>query len=377
MTTDLTAVTKLEKRVQSRAEGTSKLFYIGHNEDYDGLVQCLLGKFYSPPDTGSEYGDDHNERGQMLDIREEVEAVLRGRQSNESEGHAEEEAINDFALVQRVLLRNYNLLGSDMRWICRVFDVALGLLASDIDESISQCMEGGVSPATVACIPKLSPSHVAQALVVMSASLDDIAGGVGRPGIPTQRDLELIRWGQLLGDPKHYSCLLGTHPRLISLLDLSGPQVAVLLAARRIGARDDARANAEDEIEEIRRRGPGTRGGAVTALSLTYQRIEDEYRMSFVASGSYTISSDRYPPHVLHRSCVDLMELDIIRLKKDICCGGALQYVHNDAISFGTNMANLPLHVNLDWELEFMGPLKAGLLQCSTALREWGMKMNS
>ena len=217
---------------------------------------------------------------------------------------------------------------------------------------------------------------MAQALVTMSASLDDVSGTLGCPGILTQSSMELIRWGQLLEDPKHYSCLLGTHPRLAALLDLSGPQLAILLAARRIAARDDTQATAEDEVDEIRRK--GSAGGTTTTIlvSLTYQRIQDEYTTSFVASNRYTISSDRYPPHVLYRSCTDLMELDIIRLKREQCRGGALQYGHNDALSAGTNIANLPLHVNLDWELEFMGALKAGLLQCSTALREWGMKMN-
>jgi hypothetical protein len=70
------------------------------------------------------------------------------------------------------------------------------------------------------------------------------------------------------------------------------------------------------------------------------------------------------------------MELDIIRLRKEQCGGGALQYGQNDTLTTGTDITHLPLHVNLDWELEFMGALKAGLLQCSTALREWGQKMN-
>ena len=222
--------------------------------------------------------------------------------------------------------------------------------------------------------------------MTMNASMDDISSTtVGRTGLPTQSTLEKIRWGKLLGDSTHYSCLVGTHPRLVALLDLSGPEVAVLLAARRIEARDDTCANAgEDEVESRRRRGMtssgGKPGGTVTTtstlLSLTYQRIEDEYMTSFVASGRYTISSDRYPKHVLFRSCMNLMEMDIIRLKKDICGGGALQYRHQDTLSLGArNMTTLPLHVNLDYDLELMSVLKAGLLQCSTALREWGMKM--
>ena len=404
LTTDLTAVTKLEKRVQSRAEGTSKVIYLGHNKTFDDLGKCLLGKFYTPPQKitpdesnnfEEEEEDVYDEQSAMIDVREEVNVILSGGKSSSSDrvvSHQEEEndggEINDCALVQRVLKRNYSLIGSDMRWVCRVFDVALSLLVSDIDERIYQCMDDdkemddGIEDDTI--IPSLSPSHVARALVTMNASMDDVSATIGRPGIPTQGALELIRWGKLLGDPKHYSCLIGTHPRLVALLDLSGPQVAVLLAARRIEARDDTRANSgEDEIEMRRRRGSTGGSGTATAtttsstsLPLTYQRIEDEYITSFVASGRYTISSDRYPKHALYRSCMDLMEMDIIRLKKDICGGGALQYGHNDILSSGTNMAGLPLFVNLDYELEFMPAVKANLLHCSTALREWGMKMN-
>lgn len=394
LTTDLRAVTKLEKRVQSRAEGTSKIIYFGHNKDFDELAKCLLGKFYTPPEERSsgesnndmvdiDEEDEYSEQMAMVDIREEVKVILTGGKSNSNRLMSEEEEengeINDFALVQRVLERNYSLIGSDMRWICRVFDVALGLLVSDIDERIHECMESNDDNCgDDENIPTLSASHVAKALITMNASMDDVSSTIGRPGIPSQSTLELISWGKLLGDSKHYSCLVGTHPRLVALLDLSGPQVAALLAARRIEARDDARANAgEDEIESRRRRGLATNDKtASTSLPLTYKRIEDEYTTSFVASGRYTISSDRYPKHVLYQSFMDLMEMDIIRLKKEICGGGALQYGHNDALFSGSNMSGLPLYVNLDYDLELMPILKAGMLQCSTALREWGLKMN-
>jgi len=367
MTTDLTAVTKLEKRVQSRTEGTSKLIYFGHDKDYDDLVKCVIGKFYTPPASCDSEADEYNEQHAMLEIREDVESILRG--GGKLDGNLEnsgdnDDEINDFTLVQRVFQRNYNLRGSDMRWVCRVFEVALGLLASDIDECIYHCIESNSDDPRLQeendSTPKLTPSHVAQALVTMSASLDDISGSAGLPGIPARSTLELIRWGQLLGDPNHYSCLVGTHSRLLALLDLSGPQVAVLLAARRIEARDGS-AEGSKQPEP---------------LPLTYQRIQDEYATSFVASGRYTISSDRYPLHVMHRSCTELMELGIICLKKQICGAGALQYGHNEVLCCGSDISNLPLHVNVEWDLEFVSILKAGLLQCSTALREWGMKIS-
>ncbi len=366
MTTDLTAVTKLEKRVQSRAEGSSKLIYFGHNKDYDDLVKCLIGKFCTPPTSCDSDADEYTEQHAMLEIRGEVEMILRGGKLDGNTITPENDGgdkINDFALVQRVFQRNHNLRGSDLRWVCRVFEVALGLLASDIDEQIYHSFDNHSdsppTPEEYVFAPKLIPSHVAKALVTMSASLDGISSAVEMPGIPTQGTLELIRWGQLIGDPKHYSCLVGTNSRLLALLSLSGPQVAVLLAARRIEAREVSTGDGCKQSE---------------SLPLTYQRIQDEFATSFVASGRYTISSDRYPLHALYRSFNELMELGIICLKRQMCGGGVLR--GHDVPCCGPESSKLPLHVNLDWDLEFIVFLKAGLLQCSTALREWGLKIS-
>ena len=398
MTTNLSTINQLEKRVQSRAEGTSKVIYFGHdvNGGYDACVKSLLGKFYSPPmlllSTNKEVDDsdtreeESTEQMEMMNLRNEVEAIFRGN-SNRAESAEEEETasddqeINDISLVQRALKRNYEM-NMDIRWFCGLLDIALSLLMSDIDDQKLHCCSSNKTTTTDdnARVPKLSPSHIAHALVMMGASLDDIASNVGRPGISNQNAFEQIRWGQLVGDSNHYSALVGTNPRLVALLDLSGPQIAMLLAARRIMARDDVRSTVDDEAAAGGGKNNNKNGSKnVTALSLvaplTYKRIEDEYTTSFVNSERYTISSDRYPPHVLYRSFMDLMEMDLIRLKKEHCEGGALQYEHLGSLSTGTNISNLPLYVNLEWELDFLGVLKAGLLKCSTSLREWGLKI--
>ena len=122
-------MSKLEKQVQSRAEGSSKIIYFGQNHDYDDLVKCLLGKFYTPPGMNHCVTDEYDEHTVMLEIREEVDFILRGNGESDINRVNSEEDDNqftdDFALVRRVLQRNYNLIGSDMRWVCRVFDVAL------------------------------------------------------------------------------------------------------------------------------------------------------------------------------------------------------------------------------------------------------------
>eukprot|EP00986_Skeletonema_menzelii_P012589 scaffold6986_cov142-Skeletonema_menzelii.AAC.2 len=393
MTTNLSTINQLEKRVQSRAEGTSKVIYFGHdvNGGYDACVESLLGKFYTPPmllsnkmmddESGgmqlldNDSRDECMEHTEMMNLRNEVEAIFRGKQAGSDEEPDCDQEINDFSLIQRALKRNYEL-HMDIRWFCGVLDVALSLLMSDIDELKLRCSNGTMDDDVQ--IPKLTPKHIAHALIIMGASLDDIASNVGRPGIPNQNALEQIRWGQLIGDPNHYSALVGTNPRLVALLDLSGPQIAVLMAARRIMARDNARSTVDDEAAANGNKSKnGSKNVSVLSLvaPLTYKRIEDEYTTSFVNSERYTISSDRYPPHVLYRSFMDLMELDLIRLKKEHCEGGALQYEYLNSLSTGANISNAPLYVNLEWELDFIGVLKAGLLKCSTSLREWGLKI--
>ena len=389
MTTNLSTINQLEKRVQSRAEGTSKVIYFGHGVSggYDACVDTLLGKFYTPPLLSSTVGNSDGmallnngkectEQTEMMNLRHEVDAIFRGNQSESKVEEEFDEEINDISLVQHVLRRNYEM-HMEIRWFCGLLDVALSLLMADIDEQMLRCSHETLDIDVQ--VPKLSPNHIAHALVMMGASLDDIASNVGRPGIPHRNELEQIRWGQLIGDPNHYSALVGTNPRLVALLDLSGPQIAILLAARRIMARDEARSTIDEDAVSGGNQNNNRKNLSVLSVvaPLTYKRIEDEYTTSFVNSERYTISSDRYPPHVLYRSFMDLMELDLVRLKKEHCERGALQYEHLGALSTGANITNLPLFVNLEWELDFLGILKAGLLKCSTSLREWGLKIMS
>eukprot|EP00984_Skeletonema_dohrnii_P031217 scaffold23435_cov78-Skeletonema_dohrnii-CCMP3373.AAC.1 len=102
MTTNLSTINQLEKRVQSRAEGTSKVIYFGHDVDggYDACVESLLGKFYTPPvllsnkklggsegrilfDDGAR--EECMEQTEMMNLRNEVETIFRGSQAGSDE----------------------------------------------------------------------------------------------------------------------------------------------------------------------------------------------------------------------------------------------------------------------------------------------------
>ena len=366
ITNDLRVVSKLEKRVLSRAEGTSKFLYFGRMTGYDDSVEGSLMAFYCPLDSSEV------DLVAMTELRKEVELILKGGE-HYNEG---EDDMNDYSVVRRVIEHNYGVLNMDMRWFCRVIDVALGLLGSDIEEI--KCLYGrNLSDDTLGTrssvdpIVKLSPKHMAIALSAMGARVCDIVQAK-RPGIPSSHSLILNRWERLINGP-----YCGNDSRIRALFDLSGPQLAVILAARRILARDDTRSTIEHDVDAARRNGITKQTILTMATPITYQRIHDEYSTSFVASGRYTISSDRYPSHLLYRAFIDLIELDLVRFKREHSKRGPLQFEHCDSLSTNrSNLIHLPLHVNFDLEGEFVGLLKASSLHCTASLREWGLRIN-
>jgi Cdc6-like AAA superfamily ATPase len=366
LTTNLSTVQKFEKRVLSRAEGTSKFIYFGRMLGYDDVVEGALMAFHTSFGSSSE-----GESVAMMALRKEVEHILHGGDNYRKD----EDEMDEYSLVRRVLEHNYEIRAMDMRWFCRVLDVALGLLASDIEEKERPCMKNlicckaQINHTASDCDVKLTPRHMAMALSAIGARVCDIVEAK-RPGLSSESFI-LSRWQRLLNGSYR-----GHDPRQRALHDLSGPQTVILLACRRILARDETRTTVEDDVDAARERGAQKKTIISMSTPLTYQRIHDEYTTSFVASGRYTISSDNYPAHLLYRAFIDLIELDLIRLKKDHSNGGPLQFRHCDSLTAGVNMHPLPLYVNVNMELEFLGLLKASALNCSTALREWGLKIN-
>jgi hypothetical protein len=325
---------------------------------YNDLVDGILMAFHCPLNMSDDAEDEA-----MLALRKDVECVLRG-----GEKYNKDE-MNDHSLVRSILEHNFKVGNMDMRWFCRVIDVALGALASDIEQAKLSCITGMADNKTLSKPNiRLTPYHMAVALTAMGAHVCDIVQGK-RHG-PSTEGLVLNRWENLLNSPYR-----GNDPRVRALFDLNGPHVAVLIAARRINTRDHTRKEIEDEVDSARKRGTQKKSVLSVAAPLTYQRIHDEYTTSFVASGRYT-TSDRYSSHVLFRAFVDLMELDLIRLKKDHSNGGSSQFEHCGSLSSGANLTNLPLFVNSGLDDEFGGLLKASALNCSTALREWGLKIS-
>jgi hypothetical protein len=142
-----------------------------------------------------------------------------------------------------------------------------------------------------------------------------------------------------------------TESRTHVLTDLSEPQVSLLLAARRILARDSI-------IPEPK--------------PLTLERMLNEYQ-SFKKG-----NSNRYSHRLLFRCFTQMMEMDIFRPSSDHSGGGPLQYEYGGSFAEmdSTTLTKLPLHVPYGLDSELTRALKDKLFDCSIALEEWGKRIN-
>ena len=218
--------------------------------------------------------------------------------------------------------RRSQRLGFDVRWCCRVLYMALSAYRHD-------CIRRQGVPETSFPRPLFASHYVWDALVAM--------GGAVMPG--GQSHL-LVTTADALPDR-----------RMQALRDLSGPQVALILSAWRILRRDNKK-----EID---------------TASLTMERILNEYK-------SYRGSANNYSTPILWKGFYSLMEIGLIRPALDHSGRAPLQYEHDDA-SYSEMapavLAGLPLHLNVDIQKEFTVAMQKNLLNCSTALREWGNKI--
>jgi hypothetical protein len=240
---------------------------------------------------------------------------------NKLQGGAISKAVSDIIStsgerIQLVLDRNHKL-GKDLRWFCRVVSCALALYREDCQSLLRQQND----PPNV---PPLSQEHFLHALTLMNASFANES---------SERLVENF----------------AVDPRMQALLDLSAPQVALVLAARRILARD---ALTEDSSPK----------------PLTLQRMLVEY--------SNFRGSHRYNDKILVNSFQGLLETDVLIPSADHTGGGPLQYRYTLGYRDFSTLSRMPLHLPVDMDRELEKALKNNLLSCSTALREWGKKKN-
>jgi hypothetical protein len=147
--------------------------------------------------------------------------------------------------------------------------------------------------------------------------------------------------------------MMKANPRIRGLIDLAGPQIAVLLSAKRIISRDGQ--------------------NEVSMKPLTFERILNEYESYFIAQSKAT-GPDKYSQHIFFRSFCDLLGGFFIPAK-DHTGGGPLQYYYGSSYTTEKKLTlqRIPLHVNVDLEGELGEALKRNMLDCTSALRDWGI----
>jgi hypothetical protein len=216
MTSRLTTVGLFEKRVKSRAEGTSTVIYFfDQKKSYKHLVEILLSNF----DVGT---TDSNLKKHLEDLRTSVKEHLLPS----SEG-IKEDVHDKRMIIMNTLSRSYDL-GKTVRWFNRVLSLSLVLYSMKIQSSTDTLV-----PFDANCLFEAIEAMGATFLPSPTETSND----------ESKSDLKLNL----------------NSPRIQSLLDLSSTQVAILLAAKRIITRD----NQKDDLD--------------LDLPLTYERIEREY----------------------------------------------------------------------------------------------------
>ena len=305
ITSNFATLSILEKRIRSRAEGTSKIVYVRPPPSYEALLTILDGTL------------------QGCKVRADIIALLSSNQGSDS-------STKIFSCMEREFR-----LGKDVRWFRRVLGCALSLYR--FDHAIVEKQEGqDKSPCTTVQAPPFTPQYIQDALEAMGASIDDD------------------------GDDNQYQsqkdvCIMGgiaVNPRLQALLDLSTPQVALLLGARRILERD-ARQVAKDE----------------DVAPLTLQRIFQELESYYRGRASHFDAN---------AAALQLLERGLLAPSSDHSGGGPLQYQSSNTYKNMDPMtlSRLPLHLPFEIDRELAVVLQRNLLECPTALREWGRKSN-
>jgi hypothetical protein len=236
MTTDSAILLQLEKRIKSHAEGTAKFIVTGPCPSYsDDLVQVLV--HHVQPIRRRSGGSGDVDTVTATELRNELTAILHPPTSHEQAS----------SRIYPAMVRDHGL-GKDMRWFSRIQYLALAMYRRDL------VLHNGS-----ASVPRLQAKYVEEALGDMGSSI-----------------------------------VQGVDIRMQALCDLTGPQVALVLAARRILVRDSGRRQQQEQ-----------------PLQLNLCRLLFEYASLFrkAASG--------YSGQILKCACTELLETGIFRPVSD------------------------------------------------------------
>jgi Cdc6-like AAA superfamily ATPase len=364
ITSSFSALTLLEKRIRSRAEGTAKIIYLRTPPTYQGLLNileyklkdCTVGKdiikrlshypkYVTETNDNKSDGGGSGGGGDGDEGEKETSTVEQQKNSNRKNNEDDNNTNTEEDIKISVAMEREFRLGKDLRWFSRVIAATLSLYRHDclmampsenhedeIDRRTSETAAAASNEEDPIVLPNnFHTKYIRSAMIMMGASVFDTVAASRQP------DLCIVDG-------------VATSPRLQALLDLSTPQVALLLSVKRILTREEHRDQA-------------------VAAPLTMERILKEYE-SFRRGSTSSVGNAK----LLKRAAYHLMEHGLLVPSMDHSGGGPMQYCVTKMYRNLDNyrILRLPLQIPLEIDRELGKALELNLLECPTALKEWG-----
>jgi Origin recognition complex (ORC) subunit 4 C-terminus len=252
-------------------------------------------------------------------------------------------------------------LGKDLRWFGRVFTLALALYRFDCRNVIATSSDSStketcynendgivkiIKRSVMELLPVFQPHYLLEALVDMGASFLTPSGEPDLLAAHSQDKPDNINTHDISGS-------VMAEPRMQALHDLCGPQIVLVLAAKRILTRDVQYSTT-----------------ATFPSPLTFQRLWQEYNTT------YRGNTNRYGRSLVYKAFHDLLSMGLLRPAMDHTGTVPLQYDYHGELSSlsPSSLTMLPLHFNIDIYREMQKAMDGNLLDCPAALREWGKK---
>ena len=353
LTQHLSLRSKLEKRIKSRMEGTSKEIFVGPCSSISSLTSVLLSHI-QPSHTSSAVSP--SSLSEERKTTQDPLAILHGQIAqimsppNAHEKHNDNTTANSAQRrVWETLEREYRM-GRSVRWFSRIFTFSLSLYRVEWMQYRRRQRNAPTSEKP----PVFEAGHVLDALIAQGASISTVPRGNGGGSKDQNNDKRKCNSSLTIMTGNGKQAPMAVDPRIQALLDLSAPQVALVLAARRILTRD-AQWNGE----------------TTSPPPLTLGRMLQEYR-------NFRSNQQQYSRDLLWVAFQELLEVNVFRPVLDHCVTGPFHYEHQRNVYSSVNEAeDVPLHLLVDINRELMEALQSNVLECSTALREWGRKFNT
>ncbi len=339
-----------EKRIKSRAEGTSRIVHFGKPVVFEDLVEIILTN-YDVHFLLDDYDGGVYAKESLRKLKDDTKAILLpinqrlGVTSSTSLLPADldrnEKARDEKNIVHDILERHWRN-GKSIKWFLRVLSIALTLFSETlqqvVDDKLHEAVKNELLGLECECrpeLPEFDSRYLLQGLDALSSEFR--CSEMGNECSPT-----------MLKSPH-------ARPSIQEILDLSGSQLAVVISAKRVLARDG-----QNYCEGINNK------------VLTYDRMHEEYKSYFLSEGRSN-GPDTYQDDVYFQAFLELLYV-VFRPAKDHTGGGRNEYHFQRYFSSSSInhhvLKKLPLRWNIP-EHDLNIALKSEQAICSSALKDW------